>query len=204
MTPEIQAQVRHIQKFGRYARQFCLLIGVVLGVSVPLILWSIFAGPRVKTLQISLGTLFVSGDHLTSRQLQAWLAIAVVTIFTLVLWSIYHLHRLFSHLEAGEIYTRRNVRHIRQVGMLAMAIAVLQLVLPALTFVLMEIGFIDRALIDVVDVSLPGRGALLIGPGSFSGFVMAALVLLASWIMDVGRETSDDAAAMRRDAELVI
>ncbi len=197
MTPATEVQVRNIRRFGYYARQFCLLIGVLLGLAVPLILWSIAAGPRVKTLKISFGSFFVSGDHLTSPQLKVWSAIVIVTIFTIALWGVYHLHRLFSHLEAGEIYSQRNVRHIRQVGLLAMAMAVLQLLLPALTSLLMEIGFLDRRLID--------EGVtLLIGPGSFSGFVMAALVLLASWIMDVGRETSDEAAEMRRDADLVI
>jgi hypothetical protein len=196
MTPATEVQVRNIRRFGHYARQFCVLIGTVLGLAVPLVLWSVFAGPRIKTLKINFGAFFVSGDQLTSPQLKAWSAIVIFTSFTIVLWGVYHLHRLFSHLEAGEIYSQRNVRHIRQVGLLAMAMAVLQLLLPALTFVLVEVGFIDRTLID--------GGGLVIGTGSFSGFAMAALVLLASWIMDVGRETSDEAAEMRRDADLVI
>ena len=39
---------------------------------------------------------------------------------------------------------------------------------------------------------------------SFAGVITASLILLASWIMDVGREISDDADAMRREADLVI
>jgi len=97
--------------------------------------------------------------------------------------------------------------------------AVLRLVFPPLTFVLMEVGFIDRTLVAIVDAGgnggraplvggtfdlfVNGGGALLIG-GAFDLFVMGTLVTLASWIMDVGRETSDEAAAMRHDADLVI
>jgi hypothetical protein len=59
------------------------------------------------------------------------------------------------------------------------------------------------ALVTFVD-SGAERNTLLGDWSSFGGFIPAALVLLASWIMDVGREVSEDAETMRRDAELVI
>jgi DUF2975 family protein len=203
MTPETEAEIRKVKKFGRSARQFCVLIAVVVGLSVPLSLLAIMAGPRWNTARIRIGPYLVTGDHLTP-QLQAWSSLVVIATFSIVLWGLFHLHRLFAHLEAGEIYTKENVRHIRQVGLLALAMTVLQLVLPLLTFALIEVGFLDGALVTVADTGGNGGGALLFGTGSLSGFVTAGLVLLASWIMDVGRETSDEAATMRRDADLVI
>jgi hypothetical protein len=148
----------------------------------------------------------VTGDQLITPQVKIW-SIVVLTVYCLiVLSSVVHLYRLFNHLAAGEIYTKTNVRHIRWVGLLAMAMATWQLVLPPLTFALIEVGFLDRNLITVADGAASGGGALLfgVGGGQFSGFVMAALVLLASWIMDVGRETSEEAVGMRHDADLVI
>jgi hypothetical protein len=72
------------------------------------------------------------------------------------------------------------------------------------TVALVDGGFIDRALVTLTEPGTSGIGILLLGPASLSGFAMAALVLLASWIMDVGRQTTDDADAMRREADLVI
>jgi hypothetical protein len=221
MTPETEAEIRNVKKFGRYARQFCMLIAVVVGLSLPLTALSILAGPRwsANSFRMHLGPYLVTSDRLTSPQLQAWSFICIASFSLVMLWGVFHLYRLFRHLEAGEIYTGENVRHIRQVGLVAIAMGVLRLVLPPLTFVLMEVGFIDRTLVAIVDAGgsgghaplvggtfdlfVNGGGALLIG-GAFDLFVMGALVMLASWIMDVGRETSDEAAAMRRDADLVI
>ena len=35
-------------------------------------------------------------------------------------------------------------------------------------------------------------------------FITAALLLLSSWIMDVGRQTKDEAEELRREADLVV
>jgi hypothetical protein len=41
-------------------------------------------------------------------------------------------------------------------------------------------------------------------PELFSSFATAGLLVLASWIMDVGRYTKDHADALQHDAELTI
>jgi hypothetical protein len=82
------------------------------------------------------------------------------------------------------------------VGLLALSGAVLQIAVFAITALLVEFGVIDRELVTGGEAGL--------GPFSFDSFILAALLLLASWIMDVGRQTTDDADAMRREAELVI
>ena len=205
MTPETEAQIRNVKRFGRNARQVCALIAVVVGLALPVSVASILASPRWAGTRIRLGPWNVTGDHLTPP-LQAWSIFVATLTFSILLWGVFHLYRLFRNLEAGEIYTKENVRHIRQVGLLAMAMAAVQTLIPALTFALVEVGFIGRNLLTIANPA-DGNGGVLafgIGNGSLSGFVTAGLVLLVSWIMDVGRETSDEAAAMRREADLVI
>jgi hypothetical protein len=113
---------------------------------------------------------------------------------------LYHLYCLFDRLAEGSIYTKQTVWHLRRLGWLSIATAVFQPVLVAITFALAELGFLDRAPLTPVDAN----GNVFIWGPSLGGLVTAALILLAAWIMDVGREVSEDAEAMRREADLVI
>ena len=202
MTPETEAQVRNIRKFGGYAHTVSAIAGAFLVIHFVLSAWIIVSGPTPISFKVALGAYSVTPDHLSTIQLKTWAFVVVTTVFAILLAVVLHLKRLFSHLAAGSIYTRENVLHLRRVGILALAIAVLQLVLPMISFALVDTGFIDRTLVTFAE---PGSGGIfLLGPSSLSGFFMAALVLLASWIMDVGRQTADDADAMRREADLVI
>ena len=204
MSPETEAQIRNIRKFGTYARSASGIAGAVLVFSFLLLAWNILAGPISSSVRVGLGAYSVTGDHLTTIEIKAWAFVVVTSIFGILFAVVLHLQRLFAHLAAGSIYTRENVRHLRRVGILALAMAVLQLVLPLFTVALVDGGFIDRALVTLTESRTSGIGILVLGPASLSGFAMAALVLLASWIMDVGRQTADDANAMRREADLVI
>jgi signal transduction histidine kinase len=205
MTPEVETQVRNVRKFGRYGSWFCGLGAALLAIAFIVSAWNILSGPTWEGFSVALGPYRVTGDHMSSIPLKAWSLIVVTVVFVLLGGVVLHLQRLFSHLAAGRIYTRENVRHIRQVGVLALGMAAVQLVLPAATFALIEIGFIDRSLVSAtIEGTLGTRNALLLGPASLSGFITAALVLLVSWIMDVGRETRDEAEVMRSEADLVI
>ena len=175
MTPETEAQIRNIRKFGGYAHSVSALAGAFLVMNFVISVWVILSAPSSISFKVALGAYSVTPDHLSTIQLKTWAFAVVTTVFAILLAVVLHLKRLFSHLAAGSIYTRENVFHLRRVGILALAMAVLQLALPMISF----------ALVDTV-------------------FIMAALVLLASWIMDVGRQTTDDADAMRREADLVI
>jgi hypothetical protein len=205
MTPGIEAQIRNVQKFGRYGSSVCGLGAALLAIAFIVSAWNILSGPTWAGFSVELGPYRVTGDHMSTIPLKAWSLFIVIVVFALLGGIVFHLQRLFSHLAAGRIYTRENVRHIRWIGILALGMAVVQLVVPPMSFALIESGVIDRALVSAtVKGSLGTRNALLLGPASLSGFITAALVLLVSWIMDVGRETRDEADVMRRDADLVI
>jgi hypothetical protein len=96
-------------------------------------------------------------------------------------------------MAAGAIYTPENVRRVRRLGLLSLLSAVLAIAIPFILFVL-----------DFQDASLPE--SLLVFPWaeSLSSAVSAGLLLLVSWIMDVGLHAKDHADALQRDADLVI
>jgi hypothetical protein len=202
MRPETEARIRSVQKFARNGWQFCALASAMLAIYAVASVAKIFAGPRMAGTRIDLGTFFsVNSDQLATVSSKVWTFVVVAVFVSLFAWTLLHLYRLFKRLEAGSIYTKQNVYHLRQVGLASMALAVIQFLLPLTAFGLAELGFIDRTFVTSV---APGNGVpAFVGP-PLSGLITASLILLASWIMDVGTVVSEDAEAMRREAELVI
>ena len=98
---------------------------------------------------------------------------------------------------AGAIYTPENVRRVRHVGLLWLLSAVLGIVIPIASAALVAFGFIDASVPINHDLAFSSSESL-------SSIVSAGLILLASWIMDVGLYEKDHADALRRDADLVI
>ncbi|HUQ53895.1 MAG TPA: DUF2975 domain-containing protein [Gammaproteobacteria bacterium] len=200
MRPETEARIRNVKKFAKNGWQFCAFAGFMLGIYL-LGAWVTivfrFAGTR-----LNVGTFYsVNADLLTAPSSRIWSFVVVTVVAGLSAWMLLHLYRLFKHLEAGSIYTQQNVHHLRQVGWLSMALAVIQLLLPLLAFVLAELNLVDATLVPRTETA---NGAPIWLGQSLSGVITASLILLASWIMDVGRQISDDADAMRREADLVI
>jgi hypothetical protein len=202
MKPETEARIRSVQRFARNGWQFCALAATMLGIFAVASWLKIFGGARMGGTRIDVGTFFsINADQLTTVSSKVWTFVVVTVFLVLTAWMLVHLYRLFKRLEAGSIYTKQNVHHLRQVGLVSMAIAVIQLLLPLITFGLVEVGWIDRVFVTFVE---PANGVPMFVGGSLSGLITASLILLASWIMDVGTVVSEDADAMRREAELVI
>ena len=201
VKPETEARIRNVQRFAKNGWQFCALAGFFLAVYV-LGAW-LKIGLTAAGGRIDVGTFYsVNVDLLATASAKLWAFVVVTVVAGLFGWTLRHLYRLFRHLEAGSIYTKQNVYHLRQVGWLSMALAVIQLLFPLLSFVLAELNLIDGTLVP--PAGPPANGVSMFFGQSFSGVITASLILLASWIMDVGREISDDAEAMRREADLVI
>jgi hypothetical protein len=202
MRPETEARIRTVQKFGKNARQFCALAATVLGISL-LASWAqIVAGPQMPDANVRLGTnIIVNSDQLVTVSSKIWAFVVVTVVLGIFLWILFRLYRLFKQLEAGSIYTKQNVYHLRHVGWLSMASAVIPMVLSLVSLWLAQLGFIDGT---PITFGPSADGTMMLVGGSLAGVVNAALILLASWIMDVGTVVSEDADAMRREAELVI
>ena len=197
MDAQTQAQIVKVQKFSRYARAFCILLMVMLGLMSLWALRNVVFGPGASGFRMSFGPYTIRGDQFTTPAIKVWGAIVATTTFVLLFKGVFHLYALFGNFVAGSIYTKETVRHIRQLGLLAMAMAILQLILPSVSWLIVEMGLIDGE-------SIMRENALIVGSPQIPGFITAGLLLLASWIMDVGRQTRDEAEEMRRDAELVV
>jgi DUF2975 family protein len=193
---EVQSKIRKVRAFGRNARSVCaVLFGLGLVGSVVLlfiVVRSNFPAPNSGDG----GAYDILTSPLTPLQLKVWWLLSVGVAIGVWLAAVHQLYRLFGNLAAGAIYTPENVRRVRYVGLLWLLLAVLNIVLPA-TLVVAN-GFFDPPVPIDLDRVFPSFGELL------NSFAAAGLVLLVSWIMDVGLYEKEHADALRRDADLVI
>jgi hypothetical protein len=185
---EVQSRIRKVSTFSRYARIVCSalfgfgLVGIVC-LTLFVVLGLIFQGPLTdSSFTPAQKAVALPGAALI---MGVWLAV------------VYQLYRLFGNLATGSIYTSENVLRVRRVGLLWLLLAVLGVLMPVTWAVLVRLGAIEP--------SVPARFDLWFSwSESLSSFVSAGLILLISWVMDVGLYEKDHADALQRDADLVI
>lgn len=192
---EVHSKIRKIRAFGRNARSVCaVLFG--LGLVGSVVLLFIAVRLQVPANSGNGGVYDILTSPLTPLQLKVWTLLSVGLGISVWLVVVHQLYRLFGNLAAGAIYTPENVHRVRYAGLLWLLLAVLNIVLPA-TLVVAN-GFFDAPAPIDLDRVFPSFGELL------NSFAAAGLVLLVSWIMDVGLYEKQHADALRRDADLVI
>ena len=204
---EVQAKIRKIRTFGRNARVVCLALfwlAFVVFVILPLLAIVIRTGMGIAGVPTNIprpndgdgGPYDVLQALLTPMQLLVCVFLVLGMVVGVWFATLNQLYLLFGSLAAGAIYTPENVRRVRNVGLLLLVWAVLGIVIP--TALVVARGLIDASVPIDLDRVFPPLSAL------FSSFATAGLVLLASWIMDVGLYEKDHADALQRDAELTI
>ena len=202
---EVQAEIRKVRKFGRNARAVCAVIfgfGLV-GISFMLI-FGVFGlgsgrvtfGNNVAGLE-SVTTAQFTAAQLNTPQLKVWTLFVMAVLASVWLPAMYQLYRLFGNLAAGTIYTSENVRRVRNVGVLWVLLALLGIVIPCVAASLVSLGYLLPSRPDNIELQMSFSE-------SVSSFFAAGLILLVSWIMDVGLYEKEHADALRRDADLVI
>ena len=197
MPASKEVRLRKIQTFGRYARGACSAILVfVTALAAPWGFYNILSGPRGQRFVIDLGLMTFNADQISSLSLKVWLAIVVALSLFIFLRMVWLLRGVFDNLAHGEVYVPANVQRVRSVGWLMFTGACLQLATPLVSIVLMST--------HVIGDDPSNHFSFSVSAGSLSGFATAGIVILVSWIMDIGLSVSEEAAELRRDAELVV
>lgn len=192
---EVHSKIRKVRAFGRNARSVCaVLFG--LGLVGSVVVLFIALRLQVPASSGNGGVYDILTSPLTPLQLKVWWLLSVGVAIGVRLAAVLQFYRLFGNLAAGAIYTPENVRRVRYVGLLWLLLAALNIVLPAA--LVAANGFFDAPVPIDLDRVFPSFGELL------NSFAAAGLVLLVSWIMDVGLYEKQHADALRRDADLVI
>ena len=105
---------------------------------------------------------------------------ALLTVGTsLFLKGLYHLSRLFKNYARGEIFTRESVLQIRRIGSTVFVLGAFQIAVLAVTVVLM--GTHQIAWPEHRPIPLP-----------FATFISGGLIMLVSWVMELGTELREE------------
>ena len=181
MNPQTEARLERVKRTSRSARRVCFWLMALVSLGALIMAATTVALPESLTCDIN-GLRRPCSD--LPPQAVAFAYAALLGGLAIVLTTLYRLARLFENYSRGEIFTRDSVREIRWLGYMAVAYALFQLVL--------FIG--SLAFVATGGIELPPdlRLEFPIGPA-----VMAAFILLLSWIMDVGAE-------MREENELTV
>ena len=187
------SQVEKIMRGGVWGRNITsCVIGLAL---VGLIVTCVFiAMGGVAGQTVSIGRY-----HFPRAALEAWparlyVAATMTTFGAMAIASLYLIRGVFSDLALGNIFCAANVRRIRNLGWLAIAIGVFSWLLPLTNAVYFMLA-------GQPDVTSSAEPPLFSGLGQI---VTGGLYILLSWIMAVGLGVREDAEELRRDAELVI
>ena len=192
ISPQLQ-KIRRIAGIGRVIAS--ILIGFFACVALMAVI-TISTGPWQGKLHFDFGPVVVTGAQLVGFTIKSWVSLVVLGSIVLIVAMLWRLRLLFANLVRGEIYSTSNVMHIRAIGRFLLAWALAQLVVPVLTVAMLSARIIDWNAVTHDDSR--------ISLSFLYPFVAAGLALLVAWIMDIGRETADEAATLRRDSELVI
>jgi hypothetical protein len=186
---EVRSKIGKVRVFGRFARVVCSVIFAFSLVGRAFIL--------MISLLAAFGVIAPAATGIFTLQPRSWALPTAAIMVGVWLALVYQLYRLSGNLAAGAIYTPENVRRVRYVGLLWMSQAALHFAIPFAWSALIALGLIEPS-------DPPTLVAWLPWPEALNGFASGGLVLLISWVMDVGLYEKDHADALQRDADLVI
>jgi bacteriorhodopsin len=187
MTPETAAKLQKVKKYSASLRNLFrfFFVSVILGwFARMLVAWT---GPKPSEPDVvEIAHLVFTGDSVPAEV--RVIAYAYFTLgLAISLKIFFHLIKLFALYAQGKIFDAENVHQIRQVGYTI-------LISPILWLLTLFIPLFIAT--DGVTVATSPNLGLNIG-GVFNEVILGTIILVVSWIMDVGRE-------LREEQDLVV
>ncbi len=170
-----------IKRYSKYLQYFFLVAMIVEPLGVALA-WA-FADVETLTALVAFGDEPGIDWNLTDLQrLLSFLVYLIPVSLSMLLFRA--LSRLFGLYSQGLVFTRDNVKRIRQAGLLLLAG---QLVSPFYQSLLSLVLTMNNA---------PGQHMIMIGmdDSDISEIVTAVVIIVVAWVMDEGRKLKDEEA----------
>jgi hypothetical protein len=181
MNPSVEARLAKVRKVSRIGNGLCIAAMVLTCLIGCILIVAGLAFPDGATCDFGAGDFPCSDLSVAARALAGTAAVVGIA---LVLKGLYHLSRLFKNYSQGQIFTRESVAQIRKIGMTVFVYGAFQIALLIGTVILMGAQQISWP--DDVPIPLP-----------FAAFINGGLILLISWVMEVGTE-------LREETELTV
>lgn len=189
MSPDMQQKLEKVRKYSASlstAFAFAWLVIAFAGLVGLILILIANDSQRVPTV-IEFGRAAYAGEEITWT-VKVIVAIGWVIALLVVLKLLGHLGKLFGHYARGEIFTADNVQQIRQIGVSAflfVCVWIYELIANALL----------GSLVGGTPLEEPGlavRGWGLGVPWPLGVVFTGIMIIVVSWIMDVGRELREE------------
>ena len=177
MNPRVEARLEKVKRISRGAKRACYwLMGLVLLIAALTVLASLTLPGSPSCARNGVQA---PGCGELSSQALTFLFVALSGGVALALTGLHRLARLFGNYSRGEIFTRGSVREIRLLSYVAVAYVVFQLVL----FV---------AMLSLNAGGADGWPRELRFDFPIGSALVATLLTLLAWVMDVGAELREE------------
>lgn len=198
MNADTQRPIDRIRKVSRVVRTLCTIgMGLTLVASLVggamLITGSSFLN-ECGTIELSdaEGPVKVPIGQLTVTS-RVLVTVVFVLAMAITMKGMFHLRKLFGHYASGNVFTVESVAQIRQLGITFLLVAGLQLLDGPIAFALALLcGKTPTVSVTLDIVPFPSADGGVIGSAAAAG-----LLILISWVMDIGR-------GLREEIELTI
>jgi len=185
MTPETEAKLAKVRKYSASLRLLFNFFTVLIVIGAVISVFILLLAKSADT-QISISGIVFRGDEITPA-MQLIGAIGFLISFGIAFRLLRHLSRLFGLYAQGQIFTAENVREIRQIG--------ISVFLFCLTW---GWDIVARLILFATNQPMPaaeaGQNTLGLQTPSdpFSVVLAGIIIIVISWIMDVGRELREE------------
>lgn len=187
MSPETQEKLEKVKKYSASLRTLFRFLSVVLlfaGFIGMIILLTINdSQPPTRSVDFN-GVVYV-GEEITVL-VKIVIAFGLLLAVAIALKVLHHLASLFGHYARGQIFTSESVRQIRKTGKGLFYALFAWLYALIANFVLKT----TAPSVSGVEVEQATWGFQLSGP--FTLAIAGTIIVMVSWIMDVGRELRED------------
>jgi hypothetical protein len=184
MAADTAAKLQNVKKYSASLRNlftFFFVLGLLGWLIRTIMMWS-DAIPHQPGL-VRIGHLAYSGDAV-SLDVRVLSYVYFTLALAISLKIAFNLIKLFGLYAEGKIFDAENVRQIRQIGITV-------LFSPALFFLTLFVPLFVAA-----ESTIAPGGEVVFG-GVFDSLIGGTIIMVVSWIMDVGRE-------LREEQDLVV
>lgn len=176
MSTPLPAKLERVKRISvSLQRFFKLLFGLNLAALLVVSTYLVVGSPDLGSVHVA-GVEFEPDS--ASAKLRVIAAVAALLRVLISLKATYHLIRLFGLYAAGQIFTPENVSQIRKLGIMLLLLPAVwgASLIAAMPEILSRPGELDAIMPSFPAVALIG----------------GAIVVVVSWIMDVGRELREE------------
>jgi len=170
-----QDRLARVRRLSRFGNGTCIVMMAGTCLFLCIAIWGAFALPDA-TCDFGAGPLPCASLSVGARAL----TFALLTVGAgLFVKALFHLMHLFNNYARGEIFTRDSVRQIRLMGSTLFVLGAFQIAVLIATL----------ALVSTQQINWPEHRPI---PLPFAAFVGGGLIMLISWVMEIGTDLREE------------